>query len=162
MKQNYACSACKGSLLQTCYSVLCQFVHLCACVILQGQIYIRKASQPTTKTTGCEILLYIVLYTGYSGVGILARKNKLFLNWYSFLDHEYSFLNAIVSRLIALKHWPLALECPPGFCPRPQAAKTMLCNHFFTYKTQSFYKKQALWLKCLDKSLLWYFQKKEF
>ena len=34
---------------------------------------------------------------------MLARKNRLVMNWYNFLGQEYSFLNPIVSRLIALK-----------------------------------------------------------
>ena len=32
----------------------------------------------------------------------MLAKKRVVMNWYSFLGHEYSFFNAIVSRLIAL------------------------------------------------------------
>ena len=49
---------------------------------------------------------WILLYMGiliYHGVGILAGKNKLFMNSCRYLGHEYYFLNAIVSYLILKK-----------------------------------------------------------
>ena len=68
-------------------------VYLCACVILQGQISLHNANRPTTKTTGCEILLYVVLYSTRSWY--ISRKNGLVMNGYSFLSHEYSFLMSL-------------------------------------------------------------------
>ena len=76
------------------------------------------------------------------------------MNCYSFIGHEYSFFNAIVSRLIALNILKsqnyldlLAAEYPPGVLQSQS-----LCNHFFPYKTQSSSKTEHR-LKCLDKSL---------
>ena len=66
-------------------------------------------------------------------------KNGLVMNWYSFLGHEYSYLNVIVSRLIAKKKW--GLETSPGIYPRPQAAITIA---FVLYKTQSSSTKRTL------------------
>ena len=40
-------------------------------------------------------------YYAWPRVGILSRKNKLVMNWHSFLSH--SFFNAIVTCLIFLK-----------------------------------------------------------
>ena len=37
-------------------------VYLHGSVIFQGKISLRNAIQPTKKATGCEILLYVVLY----------------------------------------------------------------------------------------------------
>ena len=36
-------------------------MYLHAIEILQGYISLRDGSQPTTKATGCEILLYLIL-----------------------------------------------------------------------------------------------------
>ena len=44
---------------------------------------------PVDQAIGCEIFIYVVLYLG---VGVLAKKNRLVMNWYSFLEHEYGFL----------------------------------------------------------------------
>ena len=41
-------------------------------------------------------------YNTWPGVGLLARKNRLVMTWYSLLGIN-NFLNAIVSHLIALK-----------------------------------------------------------
>ena len=52
-------------------------------VYLGGSVYGKdrylfcNASQPTMKVIGCEILLYVVLY---SGLGVLAKINRLVLN----------------------------------------------------------------------------------
>ena len=60
------------------------------------------------------------------------------MNCYSFLGHEYSFLNAIVSGLIALKILKnqncldlLALKSRTGLCFRSQVAKTITLRSFF-------------------------------
>ena len=45
----------------------------------------------TTKATGCEILLYVVLYLRRSWC-ISQKKKRLYINWYNFLGHEYSVL----------------------------------------------------------------------
>ena len=74
-------------------------VHFRASVILQGQIFLCHISRPTMKANEREIHVYVVLHSTRSG--ILARKNSRVLNWNSFLDHEYSFFNAIGSHLIA-------------------------------------------------------------
>ena len=57
--QNDACSTCKCMQVQTCFSVLCQHTSLHKCGIA-WVVSLRKSSQPTTKATGCEILLYVV------------------------------------------------------------------------------------------------------
>ena len=80
-------------LLQTCFYVLCRCIPSWECYIARV-ITLRNASRPTSKATGCGILLYVVLYS--------ARKNMLVMTSYSFVDHDYCFFNAIVSGLIAL------------------------------------------------------------
>ena len=47
---------------------------------------------------------------------MLVRKNRLCMNWYIFLGHEYSIFNAIVNHLIALK--TLKTNNLWGFTPR--------------------------------------------
>ena len=85
------------------------------------------------------------------GVGILARKNSLVMNWYSFLGHEYSFFNAIGGPLIALKtskslksFLPCPLKVHQGSAPDPKLQLRLIRNHFFPYKTQSSSTKRAL------------------
>ena len=91
-------------------------VYLHENVILQKQIYLRSNSWPNANATECESLLYVVL--------CLARKNRLVMNKCNFLDHEYSFFNAIVSGLMALNtlkiFGPCLPETTPGFWSRPQ------------------------------------------
>ena len=41
-------------------------VYLRASVIFRGYISLRNASRLTSKATGCEILLYVVLYSAMS------------------------------------------------------------------------------------------------
>ena len=50
-------------------------VYLHAIVILQGYLFLRNASQPTTKATGCEILLYVILYSAMSR--IISQKKQV-------------------------------------------------------------------------------------
>ena len=50
-------------------------VYLNAIVILQGYLFFRNASQPTTKATGCEILLYVILYSAMSR--IISQKKQV-------------------------------------------------------------------------------------
>ena len=77
------------------------------------------------------------------GVDKLARKNKLVINWYSFLGQEYSCFNVIVSRLVTLmilkaknkKICPLTPQ--KGSTPDPKAQLRLLCNCSFPCKTQS-------------------------
>ena len=79
------------------------------------------------KANEREIHVYLVLHSTRSGV--LARKNSWVMNWNSFLDHEYSFFNAIGSRLIALKisknqilgnFVPCPLKAHQGSAPDPK------------------------------------------
>ena len=125
-------------LLQTCFYVLCWCIPSWECNIARV-ITLRNASRPTSKATGCEILLYVVLYS--------ARKNRLVMTSYSFLGHEYCFFNAIVSGLIALNTLKSQKK---GLCPlKPHQGSTLDPNydsdyHFFPYKTQSSSTKQTL------------------
>ena len=50
-------------------------VYLHAIVILQGYLFLRNASQPTTKATGCEILLYVILNSAMSR--IMSQKKQV-------------------------------------------------------------------------------------
>ena len=50
-------------------------VYLHAIVILQGYLLLRNASQPTTKATGREILLYVILYSAMSR--IMSQKKQV-------------------------------------------------------------------------------------
>ena len=54
--------------LQACFSVLCRRTppHECECNIAQVDISRGNTSGPTTKTTGCEMLLKVVLYSARS------------------------------------------------------------------------------------------------
>ena len=82
-------------------------------------------------------------------VDILTRRNRFVINWYSFLGHEYSIFNAIVSRLITLKILKrqnyldlLTPESPPRLCPQiPSCKNSHFAITFFSYKTQSTSKK---------------------
>ena len=59
------------------------------------------------KATGCEILLYVdpsLRRLIYCGVGILASKNRLFMNWCTFLDHEYIFLGGAPTSICHFFH----------------------------------------------------------
>ena len=47
------------------------------------------------------VRFFSMWYYTWSEVVILTKK-RVVMNWYSFLGHEYSFFNAIASRLIAL------------------------------------------------------------
>ena len=47
------------------------------------------------------VRFFSMWYYTWSEVVILTKK-RVVMNWYSFLGHEYSFFNAISSRLIAL------------------------------------------------------------
>ena len=76
-------------------------VYLHAIVILQGYLLLRNASQPTTKATGCEILLYVILYSAMSRI-ISQKKTGRFCTGIAFQAMNIVF-NAIVTHLIALK-----------------------------------------------------------
>ena len=92
-------------------------------------------------------------------VGILTRKNRLFMNCYSFLGHEYIFFNAIVSCLIALM--TLKSQKCLSLCPvKPTRAlpQTPSCknNHFaitFALIKLNLLPQNRHQLKCLGKSL---------
>ena len=92
-KQNYAgsalpyCCLVKVHCTADLFSVLCWSV-LCANVILQG-LSLHNASQPTTKTTGCEI--FSTWYHTQPGVAVLATKNRPVMTWYSFFSHKSFF-----------------------------------------------------------------------
>ena len=52
-----------------CFKKTCLIdVYLHAIVILQGYLFLRNASQSTTKATGCEVLLYVILYSATSRI----------------------------------------------------------------------------------------------
>ena len=36
--------------------------------ILQEYLFLRNASQPSTKATGCEMFLYVILYSAMSRI----------------------------------------------------------------------------------------------
>ena len=82
-------------------------------------------------------------------IDILTRRNRFVISWYSFLGHEYSIFNAIVSRLITLKILKrqnyldlLTSESPPRLCPQiPSCKNSHFAIIFFPYKTQSTSKK---------------------
>ena len=74
IKQNYPCSAGKCSLLKTYFKCLIN-VYFHVIVILQGYLFFGNASQPGTKATGCEILLYVILYSAMSRI-ISQNKNR--------------------------------------------------------------------------------------
>ena len=59
-----------------------------------------------------DVRLFSTWYCTWPRVGILARKNRLVIHWYSFFGQKYNFFNAIVSCLIALKPKGFA-----GFAP---------------------------------------------
>ena len=50
-------------------------VYLHAIVILQGYLFLHNASQPTTKATGWEIFLYVILYSVMSR--IISQKKQV-------------------------------------------------------------------------------------
>ena len=92
--------------------------------------------------------LFSMCYYNQPEVDILARRNRLDMNCYSFLDQEYSFFNVIVSCLIALKilkseifltFWPL--KAHQGSTSDPKLQKQLLAITFFPYRTQSSSKK---------------------
>ena len=62
LKQNCACFACKCSLLLAYFRCFVS-VYLHVSATLQGQISLRNSSRPTTKTTGWEVLVCMVLYS---------------------------------------------------------------------------------------------------
>ena len=85
---------------------LCFFaVYLCLIVIWQTYMSLSNASLPTLKAIEFKILLNldVKFLPTWQGVGILARKNRLVMNWYSFLGQEYGFFNLIVSCLFTLE-----------------------------------------------------------
>ena len=103
--------------------------------------------------------LFSTCYYNQPEVDILARRNRLDMNCYSFLDQEYSFLNVIVSCLIALKilkseffltFWPL--KAHHGSTSDPKLQKQLLAITFFPYRL-NLLQKNGHRLKCLDKSL---------
>ena len=50
-------------------------VYLHAIVILQGYLFLRNASQPTTKVTGCEISLHVILHSAMNR--IISQKKQV-------------------------------------------------------------------------------------
>ena len=73
-----------------------------------------------------SVRFFYMLYYTRLGVGVVANNNRLVMNWYSFLGHEYSYFNGFVSHLIALKTLEsqnifeaLLPEASPGLCLRP-------------------------------------------
>ena len=50
-------------------------VYLHAIVILQGYLFLRNASQPTTKVTGCEIFLHVILHSAMNR--IISQKKQV-------------------------------------------------------------------------------------
>ena len=94
------------------------------------------------------VKFFSVWYYTQPGVGILARKNRLAMNWYSFLGHEYNFFNAICKPFNHVKDienpklfGTLPTESPPGLCPRPQAAKTAALQSLFLLQNSIFFQK---------------------
>ena len=153
LKQNYP----SYRLVFVCYVG----VHLRAIVILQRQISLPNASRPASKASGWKILKLVVnFFPTQPGVVILARKNRMVMNWYNFFGQEYSFFNPIVSCLIALK--TLKSQIIFGALPlKPHKSSALnpCCNYDrfaialslikFNLPLQNGYQ-----LKCLDKSLL--------
>ena len=108
-----------------------------------------------------DVRFFSMWYYTQREVDILTRRNRLVMNWYSFLGHEYSFFNAIVSHLFTLKilkrHTFLGFlppESPPGLCPRPQAVKAIALQSLFSLIKLNLLPKNRHKLKCLDKSLI--------
>ena len=50
-------------------------VYVHATVILQRYLFLRNASQQTTKAPGCEIFLYVILYSAMSQ--IISQKKQV-------------------------------------------------------------------------------------
>ena len=97
---------------------------------------------------------------------ILVERNRLVMNCYSLLGHEYSFFNVILSCLIALKILKgkffldlLVLESTPGVCLRPQAAKLIALQVLFSLIKVNLLSKNGHRLKWLDKSLSIHYEK---
>ena len=88
-------------------------MYFCAIVILQRKIPLPNTSWPTRKVTGSNILLNLDLnfFATWPRVGLLARKSRLVMNWYSFLGREYSFFNANAKVFNCLKD----IEKPKSF-----------------------------------------------
>ena len=99
-----------------------------------------------------DVRFFFTWYYTQPEVDILTRRNRLAVNWYIFIDHEYNFFNAIVSRLIALKILKsqnyLNLLTPEG------AAKTIALQSLFSIIKPNLLPKNGHKLKCLDKSLM--------
>ena len=119
------------------------------------------ASRPTTKVTGYEILLYVLLYSArswYINQEKLVGYELLYLlrPWILF----FFFFDAIVSHLIAVKLLRsqkfsdlLALESPPGLCLRSQPAKIIALQSLFSLIKLNLLPKNRHSLKCLNKFL---------
>ena len=87
------------------------------------------------------VRLFSMWYYSWPGIGVFARKNRLVMNWYSFLDHQYNVIRSCLIALKTLKSQKNLVLCPPelppGLCPRPQSAKMISLQSLFPYKTQS-------------------------
>ena len=85
-----------------------------------------------------DVRLFSTWHRTRPGVGILARKNRLVIHWYSFLGQEYSFFSAIVSCLMdvmTLKSqndlWALPPDTAQRLFPRSQTAITIPLHLLF-------------------------------
>ena len=125
------------------FCVLCFAIM---CIRASVEMSLSNASQPNTKVTGCEILLYVVLYSAKSWY--ISQKKQLGYELVQLFRPWIYFFNVIVSYLIALKtlkgenFWDFS---PCDFSPYGSAPDLKLqLQLFFLYKTKSFSTKQTL------------------
>ena len=150
------------SLLQTCFSVLLPSVPPCNCNIAKIDISHKCQSTNFVKAIGFKILLNSdeKFFPIRPGVSLLARKNRLVMNWFSFLGQEYSFINPIVSCLITtetLKSQIIfgALNLRPNNSSALDPSRNYDCFAIaFSFIKLNLLPQKGHYLKCLDKSLL--------
>ena len=108
---------------------------------------------PPYKCHIARVNFSLLWYSNNFVVLDLARSwcisQKIFFryNWYNFLGHENSFLNAIVSRLITLQTLENQNICDlfiSALHLTLSCQKALPCYHFLLYKTQPSSKKRTL------------------
>ena len=109
--------------LQTCFSMLCLNIPLHKCNIAWS-ISLRNSGQPTTMTTGCEILLGVVLYLARSWY--ISQEIGLAQNLHAFWQAVCSIFLILIEAVFmswatksqkGLCHGPAGgLQTPAPFC----------------------------------------------
>ena len=83
------------------------------------------------------VRFFFMWYYTRPGVGILSKKNRLIMNYHSFLSHKYSFFNAVVTFLIDLKTLKKFGALPPETLIGLSPGSARVCHYILVSRGNS-------------------------